>query len=217
MANTGWPKTVSPDEGRNHYGRSSQVHGRAWTVSWMSMYRMDQYPGRGSRSCGRAQKSPAYVTAASQMISPTARTHGVDPNDITMSPAMTIACPTYPTRRAQTAILQCPLYCNSSGSFTSGTVRAPRLRAPGSWFPVAVLRSRPTASWRGGHDTEPAKRLGRHALAKSGLTFAPFISSCCRTDCGSSRNKAPPDDARGLPTSSLPSCVGPRAVSQVTE
>jgi hypothetical protein len=74
------------------------------------------------------------------------------------------------------------LYCNSTGSSMSGIVRAPRLRAPGSLFPVAVLRSRPTASCRGGHDTEPAKRLGGYTPAKSSLTYAPFISSCCRTE-----------------------------------
>jgi nitronate monooxygenase len=33
----------------------------------------------------------------------------MDPNDITIRPAMATASPTYPTRRAQTAILQCPL------------------------------------------------------------------------------------------------------------
>ena len=97
------------------------------------MFCIDQYPGRGwGRSC-RDQKNPANVaaTAASQVISPTARTHGVDPNDITMRPAAATASPTYPTRRAQTAILQYPLYC-SSGSSMSGIV--PRLHdrvAPG--------------------------------------------------------------------------------------
>jgi len=62
----------------------------------MSMSRIDQNPGRGSGSCGRAQKNPVYVTtaAASQMTTPTARTHGVAPNDITMRPAITTARPT---------------------------------------------------------------------------------------------------------------------------
>src|SRR5271165_974159 len=94
----------------------------------MSMNRIDQYPGRGSGSSCRDQKNPANVTAsaASQMITPTARTHGVDPNDMTMRPAMATASPTYPTRRAQTAILQCPLYCSSGGSSMPGIV--PRLR-----------------------------------------------------------------------------------------
>jgi hypothetical protein len=47
----------------------------------MSMNRIDQYPGRGSGSSFRDQKNPANVIAAepSQMITPTARTHGVVP------------------------------------------------------------------------------------------------------------------------------------------
>src|SRR5665213_2094630 len=110
-----------PHGGRSREGRSRQdrwADDWAWTVSWMSMNRIDQYPGRGSGSSCRDQKNTANVTAAaaSQMITPTARTHGVDPNDITMRPAMATASPTYPTRRAQTAILQCPLYCSSGGS-----------------------------------------------------------------------------------------------------
>ena len=75
-----------PHGGRSRDGRSRQdrwADDRAWTVSWMSMNRIDQYPGRGSGSSCRDQKNPANVTAAaaSQMITPTARTHGVDPND----------------------------------------------------------------------------------------------------------------------------------------
>ena len=64
----------------------------------MSMNRIDQYPGRGSTPC-RDQKNPVNVTAAeaSQMITPIARTHGVDPNDITMRPAMATASPRDPT------------------------------------------------------------------------------------------------------------------------
>jgi len=122
---------------RSRDGRSRQdrwANDRAWTVSWMSMNRIDQYPGRGSGSSWRVRKNPANVTAAeaSQMITPMARTHGVDPNDITMTPAMATASPTYPTRRAQTAILQCLLYCSPGGSFMPGIV--PRLSAfpPGS-------------------------------------------------------------------------------------
>ena len=109
------------------------------------MNRIDQYPGRGSGSSCRDQKNPANVTAAaaSQMITPTARTHGVDPNDITMRPAMATASPTYPTRRAQTAILQCPLYCSSGGSSMPGIV--PRLRDQGHWSP-SVLRGMPVPS-----------------------------------------------------------------------
>ena len=79
--------------------------------SWMSMNRIDQNVGRGSGSSCRAHKNPVNVTATvpSQMITPTARTHGVDPDDFTIKPAMPTANPMYPTRRAQTAILQWPL------------------------------------------------------------------------------------------------------------
>jgi hypothetical protein len=86
------------------------------------MNRIDQYPGRGSGSSCLDQRNPVNVTAAaaSQMITPAARTHGVDPNDITMRPVMATASPTYPVRRAQTAILQCPLCCRSAGSSTHG-------------------------------------------------------------------------------------------------
>ncbi|MGB7053579.1 MAG: hypothetical protein WBG41_18595 [Acidimicrobiales bacterium] len=87
----------------------------------MSVNRIDQYPGRGSDSWCRDQKNPDNVTtaAASQVINPTARTHDVDPNDITMMSAMATESPKHPTRRAQTAILQCPLYCSSGGSSMS--------------------------------------------------------------------------------------------------
>ena len=52
-------------------------------------------------SC-RDRKNPVNVTAAeaSQMITPTARSHGVEPDDITMMPAIATASPTYPARRA---------------------------------------------------------------------------------------------------------------------
>src|SRR5580692_6094563 len=84
----------------------------------MSMNRIDQYPGRGSGSSCRARKNPVRVTtaAASQMIAPMAKTHGVDPDTITMRPTMPTDNPRYPTRRAQTAILQCPLRWSSGGS-----------------------------------------------------------------------------------------------------
>ena len=87
-------------------------------MSWMSMNLIDQYPGRGSGNWHRAQKTPVKVTAAtaSQMINPTARTHGVDPDNITTRPAIATASARYPTRRAQTAILQCALCCSSGGS-----------------------------------------------------------------------------------------------------
>jgi len=127
--------------GRNREERSRQdrwAEDRAWTVSWMSMNRIDQYPGRGSGSSCRDQKNPANVTAAvaSQMITPTARTHRVDPVDIAMRPAMATASPTYPTRRAQTAILQCPLYCSSGGSSMPGIV--PPLGDQGHWSSCSV-------------------------------------------------------------------------------
>jgi hypothetical protein len=55
-------------------------------------------PVRGSRlgKLYRNRKNPANVTAeaASQMITLRARTHGVDPNDITMKPAIATASPT---------------------------------------------------------------------------------------------------------------------------
>jgi hypothetical protein len=104
--------------------------GRAWTVSWMSMNRIGQYPGRGSGREERDRKNPINVTEAeaSQMITPTARTHGVDPDDITTTPAIATASPRDPTRRAQTAILQCALFCSSGGSSTLGII--PPLSAP---------------------------------------------------------------------------------------
>ena len=84
----------------------------------MSIQRIDQYPGRGSGSSCRHQRNPVNVAAAaaSQRNTPTASTHGVDPNDSTTSPAMATASPMYPPRRAQTAILQCPLFWSSGGS-----------------------------------------------------------------------------------------------------
>lgn len=96
----------------------------------MGMNRIDQNPGRGPGSSCRAQRRPVNVTAAaaSQMITPPARTHAVDPDDITMRPAMATASARYPTRRAQTAILQCPLRRSSVGSSTPMTLREPRMR-----------------------------------------------------------------------------------------
>jgi hypothetical protein len=74
----------------------------------MSMNRIDQNVGRGSGSSCRARKNPVNVTATapSQMITPTAKTHGVDPERITIKPAKATASPMYPTRRDQTATLQ---------------------------------------------------------------------------------------------------------------
>jgi hypothetical protein len=82
------------------------------------MSRIGQYPGRGRGSSCRDQMNPVNVTdaAASQTITPAARTQDVEPNDTTMSPAMATVSPTYPTRRDQTAIRQCSLSCNSIGS-----------------------------------------------------------------------------------------------------
>ena len=55
----------------------------------MSINRIDQNPGRGSGSSCRARKNPVTVTAAaaSQKITPPARSHGVDPDNIAMRPA----------------------------------------------------------------------------------------------------------------------------------
>jgi hypothetical protein len=94
----------------------------------MSMNRNGQSPGRGSGRSWRPQKTPVNVTVAaeSQMITPAARTHGVD--DLTIRPTTATASATYPTRRAQTAILQCALYRSSGGSTTPASVRAPRRR-----------------------------------------------------------------------------------------
>ncbi len=93
----------------------------------MSISRIDHSLGRGSASPCRAERKPVNVTGtvASQMITPLATTHGVDPNASAMRPAKAIASPTYPTRSAQTAILQDPFCCSSSRSSTPGIVRAP--------------------------------------------------------------------------------------------
>jgi len=89
----------------------------------MSINRIDQYPGRGSGSACRDQENPDVMAAeASQMITPTARTHDAAPNDSAMRPAMAMASLTYPTRSAQTAILQCPLHCSSGGTSMPGIV-----------------------------------------------------------------------------------------------
>jgi hypothetical protein len=106
---TGWFGTgrslSGPPDGRlRHAGRCRQGKSRqdrwAWTVSWMSMNRIDQYPGRGSGNSCRDHKIPVNVTTAtaSQVITPTARTHGVAPIDITMMPARAM-----PTRRTPLA------------------------------------------------------------------------------------------------------------------
>jgi len=85
-------------------------------VSWRSIQRIGQNPGRGSGSSRRAQKTPVKVTAAaaSQMITPTTRTHGV----VAMMPAMATPNPRYPSRSAQTAILQCRLVRSPASSST---------------------------------------------------------------------------------------------------
>ena len=94
----------------------------------MSMNRIDQYPGRGSGNSCRAHKNPVNVTAAaaSQLITPTATSHSVDPDANTMTPTMATTSARYPTQ-GQTAILQCPLCCSSRGSFMLGIVQEPRL------------------------------------------------------------------------------------------
>lgn len=67
-------------------------------MSWMSMNRIGQYPGRGSEREERDRKNPVNVTAAeaSQTITPVARTQGVNPNDITMTPAIVDSQPEVP-------------------------------------------------------------------------------------------------------------------------
>jgi hypothetical protein len=61
----------------------------------MSMNRIDQNVGRGSGNSCRACTNPVNVTGTvpSQMITPTARTHGVDPDSVTIKPAMATASP----------------------------------------------------------------------------------------------------------------------------
>ena len=77
----------------------------------MSINRSDQSPGRGSGSSCRAQKKPATVTAAaaSQPITPIARTHDVDPDSMRTRPTKATASARYPMRSARTANLQCRL------------------------------------------------------------------------------------------------------------
>jgi hypothetical protein len=101
----------------------------------MSMSRIDQSRGRGSGSTCRAKRKPVNVTGtvASQMITPLARTHDVDPNASAMRPAMATASPRYPTRRAQTAVLQSPLCCSSGGSSTPGIYGRAIAPAPCRW------------------------------------------------------------------------------------
>jgi hypothetical protein len=96
----------------------------------MSISRIDQSLGRGSGSSCRAERKPVNVTGtvASQRISPLARTHGVDPNTSAMRPGIAMASPKYPTRSAQTAVLQSPLCCSCGRSSTPGIVRAPPFR-----------------------------------------------------------------------------------------
>jgi hypothetical protein len=72
----------------------SRVDDRAWTLSWMSMKRIDLYPGRDRGSPFRARKKAVTVTAAaSQVTSPKARIHGVEPDTITTRPATATARP----------------------------------------------------------------------------------------------------------------------------
>src|ERR1039458_2708349 len=75
---TGTSRLGRPHGKSPHGGRSREVVSRqdrwtddwAWTVSWMSMNRIDQNPSRVSASSCRDQKNPANATvaAASQMI-----------------------------------------------------------------------------------------------------------------------------------------------------
>ena len=83
----------------------------------MSIIRIDQSRGRGSGSSFLAQRKPVSVTGtvASQMIMPLPRIHGVDPTASARRPQIATASPTYPTRRAQTAVLQRLSCCSSCG------------------------------------------------------------------------------------------------------
>lgn len=87
----------------------------------MSMRRIDQSLGRGSGSSRRAERKPVNVTGtvASQMITPPAKTQGVDPNANAIRPARATARPRYPTRSDQTAILQTRIVWSSDRSSMS--------------------------------------------------------------------------------------------------
>ena len=116
------------------------------------MNRIDHKPGRGSGRSRLAMKTPVNVTAAatSQINTPAPRTHGVDPDDSTMMPAIPTASPRYPTRRAQTAILQCLLCSSSAGSsiarsMPDGPVRR-RVRLIHRGITVGIRRAFPCHS-----------------------------------------------------------------------
>ena len=182
------PRLSLPPSQHTQVGRRREPSGswgddRGWMVSWMSMNRIDQYPGRGSGNSCRAQKNPVNVTAAaeSQMITPAARTHGVDPDDITMRPAMATASARYPTRRAQTAVLKCPLCCSSGGSSMPGIVREPRVCD--HWRPVLIFLALPRRSLRTRRRrqrppvrAEPQRGVGRLACERAGLFARVRIS-----------------------------------------
>jgi hypothetical protein len=149
------------------------------------MNRIDHQPGRGSESSRRDRKNPVNVTAAaaSQMKTPTARTQGECPVDITMMPTRPIANPEYPTRRAQTAILQCLLYCSSDGSFMPSIV--PWLGRPGS----SVRRSRhspvmsspiPVPMPRARQGNESATQASADPLMAANVAPIPLLAASLR-------------------------------------
>ncbi len=92
-------------------------------MALINIHRIGHNPGRGLGSCDRDKKTPINVTVAkaSQRITPTARTQGVDPDFITMIPVMATTSETYPALRAQTAILQCEFPWSSGGAFINET------------------------------------------------------------------------------------------------
>ena len=87
------------------------------------------------------------------------RQHRVDPDDLTMRPTIATASPTYPTRRAQTAILQCPLSCSSVSVATPGIVP---WRVRGVVGPLGAVRPPGTGRRTGYRGRVRAHR--RHAL-----------------------------------------------------
>ncbi len=157
---------------RNRKSRQDRwADDRPWTLSWISMNRIDQNPGRGLGSRCRAQKKlPNATTAAkNQVISPTPRTHGVDPNSITMRPAMTTTSATNPIRRDHTAVLQCPSCCNTCGSSMPGIIPRLRVATPGSLFlPVSPSFETPLGDRWGGPSGNARHWLGTSVPVDAG-------------------------------------------------
>jgi hypothetical protein len=86
----------------------------------------------------------AMTTAqTSQKITPVARTHGVPPDDRTMIPTTIVAMARRPTRRAHTAIFQCPLRCNSIGSSIQRMVEGTQAAGKGPWSSMKQVAATP--------------------------------------------------------------------------